>query len=251
MDRLSLVGIVLALVAVIGGQMLEGGSIAALYNLPALLIVVIGTIAAVMIQTPWHQFSRSFMMLKWVFYPPIIEVESRIDTLVRWGHIARGEGFLSLENELEVETDLIVRECLMLLIDGTDADNIRHTLETRIFFKRDELGHSAKVFEAMGGYSPTLGILGAVLGLIQSMQYLDQPEALGGGIATAFVATIYGVGFANLLYLPIHHKLRNIVFQQALYYEMVLEGVLLINHGENPNLMQRRLDAYRVNYGTE
>ena len=103
----------------------------------------------------------------------------------------------------------------------------------------------------MGGYSPTLGILGAVLGLIQSMQFLDQPEALGGGIATAFVATIYGVGFANLLYLPIHHKLRNIVFQQALYYEMILEGVLLIRHGENPKLIQQRLDAYRVNYGTQ
>ena len=251
MDRLSAVGIVLALVAILGGQALEGGSVAALYNLPALLIVVVGTVAAVMIQTPWHQFVRSFVMLKWVFFPPAVDIEQRISTLVRWGHIARGDGFLPLENELSVETDPIIRECLMLLIDGADSDNIRHTLETRIFFKRDELGHSAKVFEAMGGYSPTLGILGAVLGLIQSMQYLDQPDALGGSIATAFVATIYGVGFANLLYLPIHHKLRNIVFQQALYYEMVLEGVLLINHGENPSIMQRRLDAYRVVYGTQ
>ncbi|NRA70750.1 MAG: flagellar motor protein [Gammaproteobacteria bacterium] len=251
MDRLSIAGIILALVAILGGQMLEGGSIAALYNLPALLIVVLGTIAAVMIQTPWHQFTRSFAMLKWVFFPPPLKVEQRIKTLVRWGFIARTEGFLPLENELEGETDPIIRECLMLLIDGCEADNISNTLETRIFFKRDEFGHSAKVFEAMGGYSPTLGILGAVLGLIQSMQFLDQPEALGGGIATAFVATIYGVGFANLLYLPIHHKLRNIVFQQALYYEMILEGVLLIRHGENPKLIQQRLDAYRVNYGTQ
>lgn len=251
MDRLSILGIIFALVAIVGGQVLEGGSIAALYNLPALLIVIVGTLAAVMIQTPWHQFCRSFAMLKWVFLPPAIEIDERISTLTRWAHIARTDGFLPLENELAVESDPIIRECLMLLIDGADADNIRNTLETRIFFKRDELGHSAKVFEAMGGYSPTLGILGAVLGLIQSMQYLDQPEALGGGIATAFVATIYGVGFANLLYLPIHHKLRNIVFQQALYYEMVVEGVLLINHGENPNIMQRRLNAYRVNYGTE
>lgn len=250
MDRLSIAGLILAVMAIVGGHALEGGSLAALYNLPALLIVVVGTIAAVMIQTPWHQFRRSFSMLKWIVIPPKLAVEQRIKTLTRWSHIARGEGFLALEKELEAEDDPMIRECLMLLVDGTDPEHIRNTLETRIFFKRDELGHSAKVFEAMGGYSPTLGILGAVLGLIQSMKYLDQPEALGGGIATAFVATIYGVGFANLLYLPIHHKLRNIVFQQALYYEMVLEGVLLINHGENPLVMQRRLDAYRVNYGT-
>jgi len=248
-DRLSVIGLLLAVFAVVGGHMLEGGAMAALYNLPALLIVVIGTAAAVMIQTPWHQFKRSFVMLKWIIWPPKLEIEQRINTMTRWSHIARSDGFLVLENELEAEADPMVRESLMLLIDGTDQEHIRQTLETRIFFKRDELGHSAKVFEAMGGYSPTLGILGAVLGLIQSMQYLDQPEALGGGIATAFVATIYGVGFANLLYLPIHHKLRNIVFQQALYYEMVLEGVLLINLGENPMVMKRRLDAYRVNYG--
>jgi len=249
-DRLSVIGLLLALFAVVGGHLLEGGAIAALYNLPALLIVVLGTVAAVMIQTPWHQFKRSFVMLKWIVWPPQLEIDQRISTMTRWSHIARSDGFLVLENELEAESDPVIRESLMLLIDGTDAEHIRQTLETRIFFKRDELGHSAKVYEAMGGYSPTLGILGAVLGLIQSMQYLDQPEALGGGIATAFVATIYGVGFANLLYLPIHHKLRNIVFQQALYYEMVLEGVLLINHGENPMIMKRRLDAYRVNYGT-
>jgi len=248
-DRLSVIGLILALATVVGGHMLEGGAIAALYNLPALLIVVLGTIAAVMIQTPWHQFKRSFVMLKWIVWPPQLAIDQRVETMTRWSHIARSDGFLVLENELEAEQDPMIRESLMLLIDGTDPEHIRQTLETRIFFKRDELGHSAKVFEAMGGYSPTLGILGAVLGLIQSMQYLDQPEALGGGIATAFVATIYGVGFANLLYLPIHHKLRNLVFQQALYYEMVLEGVLLINQGENPTILKRRLDAYRVNYG--
>ncbi|NRA54699.1 MAG: flagellar motor protein [Gammaproteobacteria bacterium] len=250
MDRLSVIGLILALGTVVGGHMLEGGAIAALYNLPALLIVVLGTIAAVMIQTPWHQFKRSFAMLKWIVWPPKLAIGQRVETMTRWSHIARSDGFLVLENELEAEQDPMIRESLMLLIDGTDPEHIRQTLETRIFFKRDELGHSAKVFEAMGGYSPTLGILGAVLGLIQSMQYLDQPEALGGGIATAFVATIYGVGFANLLYLPIHHKLRNLVFQQALYYEMVLEGVLLINQGENPTILKRRLDAYQVNYGT-
>ena len=248
MDRLSVLGLVLALVAILGGHMIEGGSLSALYNAPALLIVVVGTLAAVMIQTPWHQFSRSFVMLKWVFFPQKFYIEQRIDTLVRWGHISRSEGFLQLENELENEADPLIRDCLMLLIDGADSEHLQETIETQIYFQRDENGHSAKVFESMGGYSPTMGILGAVLGLIQSMQYLDQPDALGAGIATAFVATIYGVGFANLLYLPVHYKLRHQVFLQALYHEMVLEGVLLINRGENPNNIARRLQSYRVAY---
>lgn len=248
MDRLSLFGLILAVVAILGGQVLEGGSLAALYNGPALLIVVVGTLAAVMIQTPWHQFIRSFIMLKWVFFPIKFDVEDRIASIVRWAHISRTDGFLPLENEMDMESDAIVKECLMLLIDGSETEHIQESVETKVYFQRDELGHSAKVFEAMGGYSPTLGILGAVLGLIQSMQYLDQPEMLGGGIATAFVATIYGVGFANLLYLPVHYKLRNIVFQQALYYEMVLEGTLLVNRGENPNNIKRRLEAYKVLY---
>ncbi len=248
MDRLSVFGLLLAVIAIMGGHLIEGGSLAALYNGPALLIVVVGTLAAVMIQTPWHQFVRSFAMLKWVFFPQKFDVQARIDTLVRWGTISRSNGFLPLEQELEQETDPLIRDCLMLLIDGVDAENLQESIETQIYFQRDEYGHSAKVFESMGGYSPTMGILGAVLGLIQSMQYLDQPDALGAGIATAFVATIYGVGFANLLYLPIHYKLRHQVFLQALYHEMILEGVLLINRGENPSNIARRLKAYRVAY---
>lgn len=248
MDRLSLFGLLLALVAIIGGQVLEGGSLIALYNGPALLIVVVGTLAAVMIQTPWHIFTRSFILLKWVLFPPRFDIQTRIDTLVKWCNISRSDGFLPLENQLEQEDDPIVRQCLMMLIDGSSPEVLQETMETQIYFQRDEYGHSAKVYESMGGYSPTLGILGAVLGLIQSMQYLDQPDALGGGIATAFVATIYGVGFANLIYLPIHYKLRHIIFQNTLYYEMVLEGTLMIHRGENPQHISRRLDAYKVAY---
>lgn len=248
MDRLSLFGLILALVAIIGGQVLEGGSLAALYNGPALLIVVVGTVAAVMIQTPWHLFVRSFILLKWVLFPPRFDIQARIDTLVKWCNISRSDGFLPLENQLEKEDDPIVRQCLMMLIDGSTPEVLQETMETQIYFQRDEYGHSAKVYESMGGYSPTLGILGAVLGLIQSMQYLDQPDALGGGIATAFVATIYGVGFANLIYLPIHYKLRHIIFQNTLYYEMVLEGTLMIHRGENPQTISRRLGAYKVAY---
>lgn len=248
MDRLSLFGLLLAIVAIIGGQVLEGGSLIALYNGPALLIVVVGTLAAVMIQTPWHIFTRSFILLKWVLFPPRFDIQSRIDTLVNWCNISRSDGFLPLEDQLELEEDPIVRQCLMMLIDGSTPEVLQETMETQIYFQRDEFGHSAKVYESMGGYSPTLGILGAVLGLIQSMQYLDQPDALGGGIATAFVATIYGVGFANLIYLPIHYKLRHIIFQNTLYYEMVLEGTLMIHRGENPQHINRRLDAYKVAY---
>lgn len=248
MDRLSLFGLLLAVLAILGGQMLEGGSLIALYNGPALLIVVVGTLAAVMIQTPWHLFIRSFFLLKWVLFPPKFDVETRISTLIKWCNIARSDGFLPLENQLEKEEDPVIRQCLMMLIDGSTPELMQETMETRIYFQRDEYAHSAKVYESMGGYSPTLGILGAVLGLIQSMQYLDQPDALGGGIATAFVATIYGVGFANLIYLPIHYKLRHIIFQNTLYYEMVLEGALMIHRGENPQNIARRLEAYKVAY---
>lgn len=248
MDRLSLFGLILAIIAILGGQLLEGGSLIALYNGPALLIVVVGTIAAVMIQTPWHLFVRSFILLKWVLFPPRFDVGSRIDTIIKWCNIARSDGFLPLENQLEIEEDQIVRQCLMMLIDGTSPEILQETMETRIYFQRDEYGHAAKVYESMGGYSPTLGILGAVLGLIQSMQFLDQPDLLGGGIATAFVATIYGVGFANLVYLPIHYKLRHIIFQNTLYYEMVLEGTLMIQRGDNPQTISRRLEAYKVAY---
>lgn len=248
MDRLSLLGLVLATVAILGGQLLEGGSLIALYNGPALLIVIVGTVAAVMIQTPWHLFVRSFLLLKWVLFPPKFDINSRIKIMTKWCNISRTDGFLPLENELEKEKDPIIRECLMMLIDGSTPQFLQETMETRIYFQRDEYGHSAKVYESMGGYSPTLGILGAVLGLIQSMQYLDQPDALGGGIATAFVATIYGVGFANLIYLPIHYKLRHIIFQNTLYYEMILEGTLMIQRGDNPQSLTRRLEAYKVAY---
>lgn len=248
MDRLSLFGLILAILAILGGQLLEGGSLIALYNGPALLIVVVGTLAAVMIQTPWHLFIRSFFLLKWVLFPPKFDVETRINSLIKWCNISRSDGFLPLEDELEKETDPIIRQCLMMLIDGSTPELMQETMETRIYFQRDEFSYSAKVYESMGGYSPTLGILGAVLGLIQSMQYLDQPDALGGGIATAFVATIYGVGFANLIYLPIHYKLRHIIFQNTLYYEMILEGTLMIHRGENPQNITRRLEAYKVAY---
>jgi chemotaxis protein MotA len=248
MDRLSLFGLILAIFAILGGQVLEGGSLIALYNGPALLIVVVGTLAAVMIQTPWHLFIRSFFLLKWVLFPPKFDVKTRINTLIKWCHISRSDGFLPLENELEKESDPVIRQCLMMLIDGSTPELMQETMETKIYFQRDEYSYSAKVYESMGGYSPTLGILGAVLGLIQSMQYLDQPDALGGGIATAFVATIYGVGFANLFYLPIHYKLRHIIFQNTLYYEMILEGSLMIHRGENPQNIGRRLEAYKVAY---
>lgn len=248
MDRLSLFGLILAVVAILGGQLLEGGSLITLYNGPALLIVVVGTLAAVMIQTPWHVFVRSFTLLKWVLFPPKFDIDTRIETLNFWCLISRSDGFLPLENELNKENDPIIRECLMMLIDGSTSESIQETVETHIYFQRDEHSHSAKVYESMGGYSPTLGILGAVLGLIQSMRYLDQPDALGSGIATAFVATIYGVGFANLIYLPVHYKLRHIIFQNTLYYEMILEGVLMIHRGENPKNLMRRLEAYKVAY---
>ena len=245
MDKLSLFGLVLGVVAILGGQVLEGGSVFSLMNGPAFLIVVGGTLGACMLQTPWYQFSRGLSMLKWLFFPPRFAMQPRIDSLMHWASLARTDGFLALERGLEEESDPFVRKGLMMLIDGQDEEHMRDTLEMEVIHTRDELAGSAKVFEAMGGYSPTIGILGAVLGLIQSMQHLEDPSRLGSGIATAFVATIYGVGFANLLYLPVYYKLKNVIYRQAMYCEMVVEGLLLIRRGENPLLLQGRLDAFK------
>jgi len=246
MDKLSIAGLLIAVLALYLGFTLEGGSISALFELPAFIIVVGGTLGAVMLQSSASQFFHAMSLLKWIVFPPHYDMNSGVDNIVSWADKSRESGFLVLESIALDEEDDFIRKGLNLLVDGVELDNLKVSLDLDLDLYREHNLRSANVFEAMGGYSPTVGILGAVLGLIHAMNNLTEPSLLGEGIATAFIATIYGVGFANFIYLPIANKLRAIIHQQTLYREMVLEGLIAIAHGENPHAIENKLSAFRL-----
>lgn len=244
MDVLSLIGVLLAFVAIMGGNYLEGGHVGSLLNGPAALIVIGGTLGAVFLQTPMQVLKRAMAIVHWIFFPPRIDLPGGIERVVGWSLIARKEGLLGLESIAESELDAYSRKGLQLLVDGTEPESIRSILEVDFFTQEDRDIQAAKVFESMGGYSPTIGIIGAVMGLIHVMGNLADPSMLGSGIAVAFVATIYGVGLANLLLLPIANKLKTIAARQSRYREMLLEGILSIAEGENPRSIELKLQGF-------
>jgi chemotaxis protein MotA len=241
MDLLSLIGLLLGLAAIIIGQYLEGGHISSLLNGPAVLIVLGGTFGAVMLQSPLSIFLRGMRMLSWTFFPPRVRSDEAIEKIINWSNIARKEGLLGLENIEEAETDPFTRKGLQLLIDGSEPENIRAILDVDIGTKEHHDMQAARIFESMGGYAPTIGIIGAVMGLIQVMGNLSDPSRLGSGIAIAFVATIYGVGSANLVFIPIANKLKNLIHNQLQYREMIVEGMASIAEGENPRNIETKL----------
>jgi len=244
MDVLSLIGVLLAFVAIMGGNYLEGGHVGSLLNGPAALIVIGGTLGAVFLQTPMQVLKRAMTILHWIFFPPRIDLPGGVDRVVGWSLIARKEGLLGLESIAESEPDAYSRKGLQLLVDGAEPESIRSILEVDFFTQEDRDIRAAKVFESMGGYSPTIGIIGAVMGLIHVMGNLADPGMLGSGIAVAFVATIYGVGLANLLLLPIASKLKTLAARQSRYREMLLEGILSIAEGENPRSIELKLQGF-------
>ncbi len=244
MDILALLGVVIAFAAVVGGNFLEGGQIGALLDAPAAVIVIGGTLGAVILQTPYARLRRALQMVRWIVLPPTRDLQGTIEKMSKWSQRSRKEGLLGLENVINKETDAFTRKGLELLIDGNDTHTIRRVLETDLKSRMDgDLG-AAAVFRAMGGYAPTIGIIGAVLGLIQVMGNLADPSALGAGIATAFVATIYGVGLANLLFLPVADRLKALVVEQADAQVVSLEGLLAIAEGEHPKNIELRLEGY-------
>jgi chemotaxis protein MotA len=244
MDMLSMIGILLATVAILGGNILEGGHMSSLVQLTAFVIVGGGTLGAVMVQTPIATFVRSMKIASWVFVPVKLQPEEAAEKIVNWSNIARREGLLGLEAIAEEEPDQFARKGLQLLVDGSEPEIIRSILEVEIDAREHQDIQAAKVFDGMGGYSPTIGIIGAVMGLIHVMNNLADPSKLGGGIATAFVATIYGVGFANLLFLPMANKLKSQVHSQTQFREMIVEGVISIAEGENPRNIETKLQGY-------
>ncbi|HHJ1296898.1 flagellar motor protein [Pseudomonas sp. P1B16] len=244
MDVLSLIGLILAFVAIVGGNFLEGGHVGALINGPAGLIVLGGTLAAALLQSPLPAFKRALQILRWILFPPRVDLAGGIDRVVSWSLTARKEGLLGLEGVADAEPDPYARKGLQLLVDGAEPEAIRSILEVDFLTQEGRDIQAAKVFESMGGYAPTIGIIGAVMGLIHVMGNLADPSQLGNGIAVAFVATIYGVASANLILLPIANKLKAIVMRQSRYREMLLEGLLSIAEGENPRSIELKLQGF-------
>ncbi len=244
MDILTVLGILLGFGAIIGGNLLEGGHTDSLMQVTAFLIVGGGTVGAVLVQTPIPIFIRSLKMFVWVFLPPKIEQKAAVEKIINWSNIARKEGLLGLESLVESETDPFARKGLQLLVDGSEPDAIRGILEVELGVKEHVDTQAAKVYDGYGGYSPTIGIIGAVMGLIHVMNNLADPSKLGSGIAVAFVATIYGVGMANLIFLPVGNKLKAHVHNQTQFREMVIEGIISIAEGENPRNIETKLEGY-------
>ncbi len=244
MDLLSVVGIVLALVALLGGTVAKGSGLDALWNGAAFVIVVVGTLAAALIQARLAAFLHAMRMLRWIFVAPRIDTEEAIAKLVQWSQVARKEGLLGLEPLAEQEPDPFSGKGLQLLVDGTEAETIRNILEVDLSAKEQFDLQGARVFESMGIYAPTLGIIGAVMGLMAVMQNLAEPDKLGPGIAAAFVATIYGIASANLFFLPVSSKLKSAIQSQTTYREMIIEGITSIAEGENPRNIETKLRGY-------
>jgi chemotaxis protein MotA len=244
MDILSLIGLILGIGALLLGQYLEGGHASTLINGPAAMIVLGGSIGAIMLQSPMATFIRSLRMLSWIFFPPRLAADEAIEKLISWSNIARKEGLLGLENISESEPDPFARKGLQLLVDGSEPEVMRNILEVEIDAKEHRDLQGAKVYESMGGYAPTVGIIGAVMGLIQVMNNLSDPSKLGHGIAVAFVATIYGVGSANLILIPIANKIKSLVHAQSQFRYMITEGIVSIAEGENPRNIETKLQGY-------
>lgn len=246
MDRISIAGLLLGLTAIIGGLMLEGGHPASLLQVTAFLIVVGGTAGAVMLQSSAQQFADALRTAGWVFKPPPHEPKKVIGRVVGWGQTARRGGLLALETAIEASREPFERKGLQLLVDGAEPNVLREALEVEINAFEARYRAAARVWESAGGYAPTVGILGAVMGLIQVMENLTDPARLGAGIAVAFVATIYGVGLANLVFLPVANKIKALVARDVSTREMLIEGLVGIANGENPRSIEIRLQGYLV-----
>lgn len=243
MDIISVIGLLVGLCSIILGQLLEGGHIGSLMQFTAFLIVIGGTMGAVMLQSSLRVFLDGLTMLKWVVMPPAINPRATLDNLLAWSQQARRGGLLALEPLIEQQPDLFQRRGLQMLVDGAEPEILREALEMDLTAYEDHATEAAKVWMAAGGYAPTVGIIGAVMGLIHVMENLSDPSKLGAGIAVAFVATIYGVGGANLIFLPVAGKLRYWVGRQVAEKELFIQGIIAIANGENPRLIEAKLQG--------
>jgi chemotaxis protein MotA len=223
---------------------LKGAGLMALVSAAAFMIVIVGTVAAICIQTPLPVMQRALKIFPWVMKPPTRDGQFLITKIVEWSNTARKQGLLGLEPMIARESDDFVKKALQLVVDGSEPENISTALYVDLNMRENADTTAAKVFEGMGVYSPTLGIIGAVLGLMAVLQNLADPSKLGHGIAAAFTATVYGIGLANLFFLPVSVKLKVIIARQTQFREMVIDGMLSIAQGENPRAIEAKLQGY-------
>jgi len=245
-DKSSFAGILLALGGVVAGLLLEGGNLRQVVQPTAALIVFGGTLGAVMLQFPLPVVMHAFRRLGSVFTSSKQNPQSTIIRLVQYAQKARREGIVSLDADLAQIEDPFLKRSLMLAVDGTEPQELREIMELELNNQAEYEEQVPQVFESAGGFAPTIGIIGAVLGLIQVMQHLDKIDEVGKGIAVAFVATIYGVGSANLLYLPIAGKMKLRIREEQIAREMTLEGVASILEGINPRMLETKLLGFLV-----
>ena len=244
MDIATIIGITLALGSILGGQVLEGGHVGSIMQLTAFIIVIGGTIGAVCIQNPLSVVLRGVSMLKLGIMDPKHDNKGTITTIIDLANVSRKQGLLALEGKLKDIHDPFFRKGVQLIVDGTDPKVVHEILEIDVEGQEEEGVTAAKVWEAAGGYAPTVGIIGAVLGLIHVMENLADPSKLGGGIAVAFVATVYGIGAANLFFLPLANKIKFKLKEEAASRTMIIMGLVGLAQGENPRLLQEKLEGY-------
>jgi len=244
MDVASVAGLALAVLAILGGQALEGGSVKSLIQPTAAIIVLGGTFGACFMQFPLAVALSGFKALIKVFQEPKINNKVVIQEIIRLANKARKEGVISLESDAQKIADPFLKKALTMAMDGVEPKVLRETMELEIANLEEEAEQPIKFWQAAGGYSPTIGIIGAVLGLIHVMENLSDPAKLGSGIAVAFVATIYGVGLANLVFLPIANKLKALIQHEMMRREMLLNAWVSIASGDHPRIVEERLLAY-------
>lgn len=243
-DIATIVGLIVAVGGILGGLVLEKGSVKDVAQVTAAIIVLGGTLGAVMVTSPMPVLMSAAKKLTVVFLDKTQPAEAVIDEIIGYATKARKNGIVSLEQDANAVKDPFLKKALNLAVDGTDLNELRKMMELEISLAEEHLEAEAKVFEAAGGYSPTVGIIGAVMGLIQVMKHLENIEEVGHGIAVAFVATVYGVAIANLFFLPAASKIKARASQVIQLKELVLEGVVGIVEGLNPKLIRSKLEAY-------
>jgi chemotaxis protein MotA len=244
MDLATIIGLVLGFGAIIGGQVMEGGHVSAIVQPTAALIIAGGTIGATFVSFPLKSLIQAAKAVKKVFFPPQTNHESIIKDIIGYAAKARKNGLISLEQESQNIKDAFIKKGISLVVDGIDPQKLRETMETELAAFEEHNKSSVEVFEAAGGYAPTIGIIGAVLGLIHVMENLSDSSKLGAGIAVAFVATIYGLMTANLVCLPMGTKLKHRLKEEIQIKQMIIEGLIAIQNGENPHFIEQRLRSY-------
>jgi chemotaxis protein MotA len=243
-DIATFAGLLIATGGIVGGLLLEGGEISDIAQYTAAIIVLGGTLGAVLVATPMPVVIRAAKRLLSVFFDKAATPDATIEEIIGYATKARKNGIVSLEQDANSVPDPFLKKSLNLAVDGTDLQELRKMMELEISLEEQQLEAEAKVFEAAGGYAPTVGIIGAVMGLIQVMKNLADIEEVGHGIAVAFVATVYGVGLANIFFLPAATKIKARAQKGIHSKELMLEGVIGIVEGLNPKLIRSKLEAY-------